>query len=162
MKIEEKIRPNPHRKGRIYTVMVELMLEQCPKCGTQKTGESCPTCGLNFAKFDPAIMEGTAPEPLIELWGHTMKNWNDRSRHALFVETAIAIDGAGYAASCYRQRSDDPIAKDQLQRIQNRLLQSMTAQKDNRRVHKSKKGLILLFTCIALLVLLAILLFPSQ
>ena len=41
------------------------MQDTCPKCNTVRTGESCPTCGVVFAKFDASIVDAGVPDILV-------------------------------------------------------------------------------------------------
>lgn len=99
----------------------------CPKCGAPRTGaESCPRCGVVFARFDPAALEAGVPDDIKALWAHVEAGWDDRARHALFTETAIARGEAAYAASRYRARgTGDRTAAEQLERISARLEQTL-------------------------------------
>lgn len=101
------------------------MIGACPKCGAETSGESCPKCGLVFAKYTPAASRETASDTLRELWKHTEQHWNETAAHALFVERALAESQAGYAAACYRAEGDDPIAAAQLKNLNIRLEQSL-------------------------------------
>ncbi|MFO8071931.1 MAG: hypothetical protein R6V85_08650 [Polyangia bacterium] len=94
---------------------------RCPKCGEPRRGESCPKCGLVFARYDPELIDREVPRRIRELWSHVEQAWDDRSRHALFVEQALAAGQGGYAASCYRRKGDDPRAREQLELITSRL-----------------------------------------
>ncbi len=91
--------------------------ERCPKCGFSVTGESCPRCGLVFAKFDPAVLEEDVPRALEQQWADLETNWSDRSAHGLFVQRALEARALGYAARCYRQRGEDQLAQEQIERI---------------------------------------------
>jgi len=101
------------------------MEASCPKCGSpRRDADSCPRCGVVFARFDAAALDADVPEELKALWAHVEAGWDERARHALFVEQAIAAGEAAFAASRYRARgADDPIAAEQLGRITSRLEQ---------------------------------------
>jgi hypothetical protein len=99
----------------------------CPKCGAPRQGESCPKCGLVFALFDPARLDVGVPEALKQLWTHVEAGWDDPARHALFVEQALAGGHGGFAAARYRQKGDDPVARQQLERLAWRLEQILAA-----------------------------------
>ena len=103
------------------------MTETCPKCATPKSGDSCPKCGLVFALFDESRLDADVPGAIVELWTHAEHGWDDRARHALFVERALAAGAGGYAAACYRRKGDDPIAREQLELITSRLEQLLLA-----------------------------------
>ena len=91
------------------------MDDLCPKCGVSKSGgEACPRCGLVFARFDEAALAVDVPPGIEALFAHAEADWGDRARHALFVEKALAAGAAGYAASRYRRRGPDEIAREQL------------------------------------------------
>ncbi len=131
------------------------MAESCPKCGAPKSGESCPACGLAFAKFDQSVFNEGVPSEIIELWKHVEDGWDEKSRHALFIERALAADALGYAASCYRRHGEDPHAKECLEQITKRLEQMLTAaatppgsKRRNRLI-----GLIILLVTLAALLL---------
>ena len=103
------------------------MPDLCPKCGASRQGESCPKCGLTFARFDPHRLDAGVPEALKELWHHAEAGWDDPARHALFVEQALAGGHGGFAASSYRRKGDDPVAREQIERIASRLEQILAA-----------------------------------
>ncbi len=101
------------------------MSDACPKCGASKSGASCPKCGLIFEKFSPAVLEAGARDEIRALWNAVEADWDDASKHAVFVERAL-IDGAGaYAVSCYRTKGDDPVAVKYRGRISRRLEQML-------------------------------------
>jgi len=129
------------------------MEESCPKCGWPRSGEACPRCGVVFDRFDEKVLEeGVSPE-VLKLWEHVEEDWDDRGRHALFVEQAILLGALGYAAGCYRKKGDDPVARDQLERISSRLEQSLNATADSREAAPSSRRLT---TAIAVILLLAL------
>jgi len=101
----------------------------CPKCGAARTGaESCPRCGLVFARFDASALDADVPEELKALWAHVEAGWDGRARHSLFTERAIALGCAAFAAARYRTRAaDDPIAAEQLERLTARLEQALAS-----------------------------------
>jgi uncharacterized Zn finger protein (UPF0148 family) len=103
------------------------MEDSCPKCGAPRTGaDSCPRCGVVFARFDATALDAEVPEDLKALWAHAEAAWDERSRHALFTERAIAAGHAAFAASRYRSRgADDQVSAEQLERITSRLEQAM-------------------------------------
>ena len=103
------------------------MSETCPKCAEPKTGDSCPKCGLVFDRFDESRLDAEIPPAIKQLWEHVEQEWDDRARHALFVERALDAGAGGYAAACYRRRGADPIATEQLARITGRLEQLLLA-----------------------------------
>ncbi|MCP4200198.1 MAG: hypothetical protein GY762_23900 [Proteobacteria bacterium] len=103
------------------------MQDSCPKCNTTKKGESCPTCGLVFAKFDEAVFDEGVPKELVRLWQEVEGNWQERKLHALFVERCLGMGEAGYAAARYRSRGDDAAAEEYLETISLRLTQMMSA-----------------------------------
>jgi hypothetical protein len=92
-----------------------------------RQGESCPRCGLVFARFDPGRLDADVPETLKQLWDHVEAGWDDPAGHALFVEQALAGGHGGFAAARYRRKGDDPVAREQLGRIAARLEQILAA-----------------------------------
>ncbi len=94
----------------------------CPKCGAPRSGESCPKCGLVYDRFRPGCLDESVPAPLVALWDNVVAEWSDRGAHATFVEHALRSGHAGYAAACYRRRGDDPLSKEQLERLTARLM----------------------------------------
>ncbi|MCP4601827.1 MAG: hypothetical protein GY847_15150 [Proteobacteria bacterium] len=124
------------------------MDNHCPKCSTEKTGESCPKCGLVFDKFDWAVLEEGVPEDIKFLWKEVEKNWDDKSRHAVFVEQALSKGIGGYAAACYRRHGDNPRAEEYLELINKRLEQmlSSVASTPKPRTHGRIIGALLLVT----------------
>ena len=131
------------------------MKEACPKCGTPKRGDACPKCGLVFSKFDPKVLGQKVPETLKKMWQTVEEDWDDRARHALFVERALAAGSPGFAARCYREREEDATAKEQLKRIEERLQQVMVASQTKREGRLSGRklalGILLLFITIIFL-----------
>jgi len=103
------------------------MADACPKCGAPRTGsDSCPRCGVVFARYDAAALGADVPAELEALWAHVEAGWDERVRHALFTERAIAAGHAAFAASRYRARgADDPVAVEQLARLSSRLEQAL-------------------------------------
>jgi hypothetical protein len=131
------------------------MDDRCPKCDAVKVGESCPKCGLVFAKFDAAVLDEGAPREIKSLWERTLDNWENESLHAIFIEKALNAGAGGYAAFCYRRRGEeDRIAKEQLEKIAKRLEQMMSV-KSSASTGRRPPGrfigiLILLFVLLAL------------
>jgi hypothetical protein len=82
---------------------------------------------LIFARFDEGVLEEAVPEEVKHLWRHVEGKWDDQARHALFLERAWATDSLGYAASRYHRRPEDPLAQEQLGRLNERLEQTLTA-----------------------------------
>ena len=103
------------------------MTESCPKCSASKTGESCPKCGLVFAKFNEASLLESVPREIENLWDAVEDEWEERSRHAVFVERALDSGAGGYAATCYRRHKGDPQAEERLEQINRRLEQMLGA-----------------------------------
>jgi len=126
------------------------MCDSCPKCGSPASGDSCYACGLIFKRFDPASLEANVPSQLKDLWSNAEKNWNDKAAHALFLERAITLSQAGYAAACYRRRGDDPMAARQLSYLTTLLEQTMTASttKSSRQPRQRRGGMMLLMLLI--------------
>lgn len=117
------------------------MNETCPKCGAPKTHDACPRCGLVYEKYDPAAALAQVPPQLVALWNELLANWDERSAHAVFLETCLVQGHSGYAAACYRQRQDDAVAKAQLERLVTRLEQQLVSTGASKR--KSRLGLAL-------------------
>lgn len=123
------------------------MSEHCPKCHTPRSGDSCPKCGVVFAKFDPALLEQGVNEEIRRLWDEVEADWEDRARHAVFVERSLIAGAAGWAAGRYRRRgADDPLARDQLARIAARSEQLLLLSASPRpRIRWSRMGLVIAF-----------------
>jgi hypothetical protein len=132
------------------------MGKSCPKCGTPKDGDACPRCGLVFAKFNPELLDQDVPEAIEALWRNVQERWDDRARHALFVERALAAGSLGYAARCYRAQGDDAVAEAQLRRIEERLQQVMAASQTGRPRRTSGRGVTLAILFLFLLVILGV------
>ena len=125
------------------------MRDACPKCGTKKSGDACPKCGLVFAKFNKSVLDQDVPEPIEKLWRSVESVWEDKARHAIFVERALLAGSLGFAARCYRLRENDPMAKAQLKTIEKRLQQVMLSSQTERSGCTPRRrlslGLLLLF-----------------
>ncbi len=134
------------------------MTESCPKCSVPKTGESCPKCGLVFAKFNEAVLMEGVPEEISNLWKSVEDDWEERSRHAVFVERALDAGAGGFAATCYRRHDGDPQAEERLKQIDKRLEQMLgTVASQPRNLERSRLigavVLIVLLLCITILFL---------
>ena len=105
----------------------KFMQDTCPKCNTVKTGESCPVCGVVFAKFDASIVDAGVPGALVTLWREVEENWQEKKLHAVFVERCLTMGEAGYAAARYRSRAGDAIAEEYLEILRTRLTQMLGA-----------------------------------
>ena len=116
--------------------MTQVKEDRCPKCNTTKSAESCPKCGLVFAKFNAEAMLEGVPEEVKLLWKAVEENWDKQSCHAVFMERALAAKAGGYAAACYRTRSDDPIARENLESISKRLEQMLLAGASQRKSNR--------------------------
>jgi len=101
------------------------MTESCPKCSAPKTGESCPKCGLVFAKFDEAVLMEGVPDEILNLWKAVEDEWEERSRHAVFVERALDAGAGGFAAACYRRHEGCSQADERIEQINKRLEQML-------------------------------------
>jgi hypothetical protein len=123
------------------------MKDKCPKCGAPKEADSCPRCGLVFAKFNPAVLDEGVPEYIRKLWYQVEEGWDNNSRHAIFVEQALAKGAGAFATRCYKSHPDDPKAKEQIEHITDRLEQMLmlTATEKNAYQKNGKKLLLALF-----------------
>jgi hypothetical protein len=129
--------------------------ERCPKCGAPRADRFCPKCGLEYERFDPGKVQATIPDSVFTLWENLEKNWDDPAAHALFVEEGLRRDAAGFVASAYREKGDDPIATAQLEKLTVRLIKSLEVQSTAPpSASRSMKRVVyvLLFCIIALLV----------
>ena len=105
----------------------------CPKCGAGAGGAACPKCGLVFAKFDASVLDESSPADLIELWDDLACNWDERGRHAFFLERPLMLGQTGFAAQRYRTKGEDGAAAEQLARLQKRLEQDFKVHRKPRR-----------------------------
>lgn len=127
------------------------MKDKCPKCGAPKEADSCPRCGLVFAKFNPSVLDEGVPEHIRELWNRVEEKWDNDSRHAIFVEQALAEGVGAFATRCYKSRPDDPKAQKQIEHITYRLEQMLmlTATEKSSIQKNGKKLLLALFIVMA-------------
>lgn len=143
------------------------MDDRCPKCSSEKVGDSCPKCGLVFAKFAPSVLDEGVPEEIKSLWKAAKEDWENLELHAVFVEKALIAGEGGYAAACYRRLSaDDEIAKGQLEKITSRLDQMMSQATSPQIGQKGRGRLVgimaLLFVLIVLALVFALFLAPGR
>jgi hypothetical protein len=124
------------------TARNKLVENVCPKCGAPKSSYSCDKCGLIFAKYIPSA-EGEPALGLLELWEYVESNWKEAAAHAVFIERAFALNQPAFAARCYRQKGDDPVASTRLAAIVTRLEQAMYASKTEPRQPPSASRIIL-------------------
>ena len=133
----------------------------CPKCNSEKVGDSCSKCGLVFAKFDASILDEGVPDEVKALWNSVEEDWENEALHAVFIEKSLIAGAGGFVASSYRRRGDDDgIAVEQLKKITKRLETMMseaasprTATKGNTRVLGTIAFLVVLMVLALILVL---------
>lgn len=131
--------------------------DHCPKCNTAKSGESCPKCGLVFAKFSEQVLLEGVSEELKLLWKAVEERWDEKSSHAIFMERALASNAGGYAAACYRSKINDPVAEEHLELITKRLEQMLYAGASRSGTIRSRGrligGVLLVFVLLGLIFL---------
>ena len=133
--------------------------DKCPKCGAPRAVDTCPKCGVAYDKYDPQAELLKVPASVRSLWANVEQNWTDTAAHAVFVEQGVRQDAAGYVAACYREKGDDPIAIEQLEKLTGRLLDTLAQQTavDPPNPKRLKPVLyMLLFVIIAILVFMII------
>lgn len=87
----------------------------CPKCiSVRKEGaESCASCGLVYANFDPG--EQRASDSLRAAWLSVLERWDDRDAHDRLLSLAVGQGELAAAGRLYRirlaQASDDVYAQ---------------------------------------------------
>jgi hypothetical protein len=76
----------------------------CPKCiAVRKEGaDSCASCGLVYANFDPG--EQQLSEPLRAAWLLVLERWDDRDAHDRLLSLAVGRGELAMAGRLYRIR----------------------------------------------------------
>jgi hypothetical protein len=95
-------------------------------------------------------------------WERVTENWTDLARHDELFKLAVKDSALAWAAARYRERGDDPIAKDQLERLRKAALASMmvtAAARDDKQKTPYRSSLIVL---ICLIVALLVALFVTK
>ncbi len=110
-----------------------------------------------FAKFDPAVLDRSVPEEMKALWRELLTEWQDDEAHERFIGRALDLSLGDYAARCYRQRPEDPVARRRLDQIRTRLLAvaaSMAQVMERKKGGAGSRGRRRLFAFAILLLLL--------
>ncbi len=93
---------------------------RCPKCGTPRgDGTACASCGLTVARMAAftAARDAAVPDAVAAAWRGVTEAWSDPARHDELLRVVAAHDRYAWAASQYRARNDDEIARRQLDRL---------------------------------------------
>jgi hypothetical protein len=74
------------------------------------------------------------PDALGEAWKNVVAQWDDTARHDELLRLVNQHEAYAWAAARYRERKDDPIAQDRLERLRKaataRLMTSATVRED--------------------------------
>ncbi len=98
----------------------------------------------------------TAPDVVTAAWDRTVEQWDDPSRHEALLAVVVQHSAFAWAAARYKDRGDDPVAKDRLERIRKAATATMFATAKVRETEESspyKKTLLWLMVLCVMLVL---------
>ena len=74
------------------------------------------------------------PDALGEAWKNVLAQWDDAARHDELLRLVNQHEAYAWAAARYRERKDDPVAKDKLERLGKaatvRLMSTATVRED--------------------------------
>jgi hypothetical protein len=124
---------------------------KCPKCGTFTNTDNCPKCGLLAANFNTFSQNDIIPDQLKILWEQLQRDWTNRSLHALFIEQGLKYNMAEYTARCYFQKKDNPLAREQMDKITSLMISTMDNSPRNNIEKQYKFSRIIVFIFIFLL-----------
>ncbi len=93
----------------------------CPKCATPLRADAiaCASCGLTVARM-AAYTDGrdaAVPEPVRDAWTRVTDAWTDPARHDELLKVVAIHNAYAWAASRYRTRRSDDIARRELERL---------------------------------------------
>jgi hypothetical protein len=89
-------------------------------------------------------------------WEKAVEQWEDASRHEALLAVVVQHSAFAWAAARYKERGDDPVAKDRLERIRKAATATMFATAKPRETEDSspyKKTLLWLVVMVAMVVL---------
>lgn len=113
---------------------------ECPKCGApvRAGAEACASCGLaakRMASFKSERDQAVAGE-IRALWDNVLAGWTDEARHDALFELIAARGEYGWAAGRYREqareRTGDPLAPKQMDRIRRAIEATMVVSATTR------------------------------
>jgi hypothetical protein len=103
----------------------------CPKCGRARTDgtDTCPRCGLVFARWTPELAEQVQPmdEKGARLWAELNQSWNDEALHDAFVKYCSSAGRLPAAGRLYRACLDRDPANALAAKMQTRIVGMATA-----------------------------------
>ncbi|HEY5951244.1 MAG TPA: hypothetical protein VIV40_37385 [Kofleriaceae bacterium] len=97
-------------------------------------------------------------------WQQVTDAWTDRARHDELFKLAVRHESFAWVAARYRERGDDPIAKEQLERLRKAALASMmvsAAARPDKQTTPYRSTLIVL-GCLLLAMMVALLVTKSM
>jgi hypothetical protein len=117
----------------------------CPKCGTARDDARthCASCGLAHDRMGAfAQARDAVPDALGEAWQRAVAAWDDRARHDELLRLVTQHDAYAWAAARYRERlkerADDAVAQQELQRVRKAAEAQLLSTGTNRRVNIPK------------------------
>jgi hypothetical protein len=95
-------------------------------------------------------------------WGQVTENWSDVARHDELFALVVKDNCFAWAAARYRERGDDPIAKEQLERLRKAALASMMVSAAKRETKGKTPYVSSVIVLVCLIVAMLIALFVTK
>lgn len=91
-------------------------------------------------------------------WEAVTETWSDSAKHEALFKLAVADNCLAWVAARYRERGDDPIAKEQLERLRKAALASMMVKATERQANAKTpyRSTFIVLGCLLLAMLLAL------
>ncbi|HEY5920582.1 MAG TPA: hypothetical protein VIV11_02880 [Kofleriaceae bacterium] len=91
-------------------------------------------------------------------WDRVTEAWTDKDRHDELFKAAVADNAFAWACARYRERGDDPIAKEQLARLSKAAVAAMMVTQTTRpaKDRAPYRSLIIVLACLLLAMLVAL------
>ena len=96
-------------------------------------------------------MTDDAPPSVLAAWEALQTGWDQRVKHEAFLAAVSQAEAFSWAAKKYNERPDDPIAKDQLARLQKAAVIVLMASATRQPEPKSPYRMVVVFMIVLVL-----------
>jgi len=98
----------------------------------------------------------TVHEAVSAAWDKVVEQWEDAPRHEAFLALVVQHSSFAWAAARYKERGDDPVAKDRIERIRKAATATMFAAATRRDTEERSPYTKTLLWLMAMLVMLVV------
>jgi hypothetical protein len=98
----------------------------------------------------------TPHEAVTAAWDEVTSQWEDAPRHEAFLALVVQHSAFAWAAARYKERGDDPVAKDRLERIRKAATATMFASATPRETKENSPYTKTLLWLVAMVVMLVV------